>query len=204
MRVDLHIHTSERSSCALSTTLQQLTAAREAGLGAVAITDHHRLVPTRQRREWGELFPELQILPGIEITLDSEGEDILVVGLDDVRLERYAWSWPDLHDHAREHGGLLILAHPYRYQPEIRIDLDRWRPDALEGYSANVPTRHRGRIRADAERLGVPLVANSDAHWAGGIGEYANRLLEPAPTAIEIVTAIREGRFAVEWPDLAP
>ncbi|HOX24141.1 MAG TPA: PHP-associated domain-containing protein [Candidatus Krumholzibacteria bacterium] len=201
MRVDLHIHTSERSSCALSTTLEQLSAARDAGLGAVAITDHHRLVPTRQRREWSELFPEILLLPGIEITLDAEGEDILVVGLDDPRLERGAWSWPELHDHVREHGGLLVLAHPYRYQAEIGIDLESRRPDALEAYSPNVPSRHRGRIRQDAERLGLPVVANSDAHWASGIGAYANRLAVVASDAAQVVAAIREGRFTVETPD---
>ena len=201
MRVDLHIHTSERSACARSRAVEQLAAARDCGLDAVAITDHHALLPAAERSRLHALFPEILILPGIEISLDDAYEDILVIGVDHPDLERCTWSWPDLHAFGHEHGGLLILAHPFRFLPKIGIDLDAYPPDAIEGYSANIQPRNHRKIRQVAARLGVPLVANSDAHYVVSIGTYANRLESRATSSAEIIAAIREGRFIVEALD---
>ena len=198
MRVDLHIHTSERSACARSRAVEQLAAARDSGLDAVAITDHHALVPAAERAHLHVLFPTILILPGIEISLDDAYEDILVIGIDHPDLERCSWSWPDLHAFGRDHGGLLILAHPFRFLPKIGIDLDTYPPDAIELYSSNIQPRNHRKIRQLAARLGVPLVANSDAHSTEAIGIYANRLESRAISAAEVVAAIGEGRFTVE------
>ena len=201
MRVDLHIHTSERSACARSRAVEQLAAARDCGLDAVAITDHHALLPAAERNRLHALFPEILILPGIEISLDDAYEDILVIGVDHPDLERCTWSWPDLHAFGREHGALLILAHPFRFLPKINIDLDTYPPDAIELYSSNIQPRNHRKIRQVAARLGVPVVANSDAHSVVSIGMYANRLENRVSSSAEVVAAVGEGRFAVEALD---
>ncbi len=197
MLVDLHLHTAERSGCAMSPAVDQLTAAVKAGLGAVAVTDHHALSAPKEREVWRGLFPDIFVLPGIEITLE-EYEDILVVGLDDPQLAHGSWSWPDLQAFVKERGGLSVLAHPMRFSSEIGIDIENLPPDAIEGHSTNVPSRLRGRIQSLADRLGLPVVANSDAHAAYDVGRFANRLHEPATTVAEVVSAIREGRFTPE------
>ncbi|MEZ4387426.1 MAG: PHP-associated domain-containing protein [Candidatus Krumholzibacteriia bacterium] len=198
MKVDLHIHTSERSGCAESPAVDMLTAAVRAGLDAVAITDHHRLVPAADLAVLAARFPQLLLIPGIEITLDEEAEDILVLGLDEPRLARGAWTWPDLRAFAREHGGLTVLAHPFRYDADIGIDLASQPPDAIEIHSTNIRPAHHAEIRRTAARYGLPVVADSDAHSARSVGRYANRLHEPAPTVLEVLAAIREGRFTPE------
>jgi len=199
MRIDLHVHTSERSGCAIAGSEEQLRAAELGGLDAIAVTDHGRLVPVAERRRWRERHPFLHVLPGIEITLE---EDVLVIGLDDPQLERWDWTWPALHDHVRARGGLLIVAHPLRYAEEIRLDLDSFPPDALEAWSTNIPPRKVAAIRAEADRLGLPVVANSDAHAPTPLGRFCSRLDEPAVTDAEILAAIREGRFTPEAPAL--
>jgi predicted metal-dependent phosphoesterase TrpH len=197
MKVDLHVHTSERSMCAWSPALAQMAAAVRAGLGAVAITDHHALVPDDERAMLQERFPGLLILPGIEITLDDAYEDILVIGLAAPELARGSWSWPDLRAFASEGGGLTILAHPLRYADHVAIDLERHPPDAVEVSSTNIKPAHQHAIRELAERHGLPLVASSDAHRAGDVGRHATRLDEPATTAGEVIAAIRAGRYSL-------
>jgi predicted metal-dependent phosphoesterase TrpH len=200
MRVDLHVHTSERSLCATSPVAEQLAAAVRSGLDAVAITDHHELTTADERERWQEEHPGLLVLPGIEITLDSEYEDILVIGLDHVELARGHWSWPDLRDFVRERGGLTILAHPFRYAPQLGIDLASDPPDAIEVWSTNTQPRHAAEIRQLARRYGIPVVSNSDAHSSRSLGGYANRLDGPAATAAEVLAAIRTARFTPERP----
>jgi predicted metal-dependent phosphoesterase TrpH len=192
MKVDLHLHTSERSFCAVATASQQLQAAVQAGLGAVAVTDHEQLVEPALRHEWHERFAPLLVLPGIEISL---AEDILVIGVEDPQLETRIWDWPDLHGFVRERGGLLIVAHPFRYRPEIRLDLDVWPPDALEAWSVNLRPGHAGRIEGEARRLGIPVVASSDAHATAPIGRFYNELETETRSERSILEAIRAGRF---------
>ena len=197
MKVDLHIHTSERSYCAGATAQEQIGAALSAGLDAIAITDHGPLVPRDMRRRWQEKYPGLRILPGIELSL---AEDILVVGLEDPRLEADVWTWPELHRFVRERDGLLVVAHPFRYQSRIGIDCVRYPPDALEAFSINLSPHLARSIRAEAAQLGIQVVSNSDAHVTRPIGKYYNRLHHPAVTDVEILTAIRAGQFQVRTP----
>lgn len=198
MRVDLHLHTSERSGCAMSPAVDQLAAAVAAGLDAVAVTDHHSLSTPREREVWRELFPGLLVMPGIEITLDAEYEDILVIGLDDPELARGSWSWSDLRAFVRDRGGLSILAHPMRFSPEIGIDIENEPPDAMEAWSSNVTAKQGARVRSLARLLQIPVVANSDAHWTADVGRWANVLAERVETVEGVTAAIREGRFTPE------
>jgi predicted metal-dependent phosphoesterase TrpH len=200
MKVDFHLHTAERSGCAQSPARDMLAAAHMAGLGAVAITDHHRLTTPDERAVWEDLFPGLMILPGIEITLD-EWEDIVVVGLDDPGLTGRAWTWPALRSFVRERGGFTILAHPYRYAEGLGIDVERDPPDAVEGFSSNLDARDSQTVGRLAETLDLPLLANSDAHWEGDVGCWCNRLHEAAGSVEEILAAVRERRFSVEVSD---
>ncbi len=95
----------------------------------------------------------------------------------------------------------MILAHPFRFSPEIAIDVDTYPPDAIELFSSNIHPRSHRQIRAVAEHLGVPVTANSDAHSTRFIGLHGNRLESPASSSAEVVAAIREGRFTPEVLD---
>jgi hypothetical protein len=201
MRIDFHLHTAERSGCAMSSAADQLAAAAAAGLDAVAVTDHHALSTAREREVWQERHAGLRVLPGIEITLDEEYEDILVIGLDEPELARGSWSWPDLRAFVRDRGGLTILAHPLRFMAEIGIDMEEEPPDAVEAWSSNIQAQQSRRIRSLAAFLKLPVVANSDAHWTGDVGRFANRLHEPALSLAEVLAAVREGRFTPEGPE---
>ncbi len=199
MNIDFHVHTSERSHCAASRENEQIAKAIAAGLDSIAITDHHRLVPREHLAELNRQHPSLKVLTGIEIT--SDGEDWLVLGLHDPNLESEAWSYPDLHNYVRANGGTLVWAHPFRYHPDVRMDLRRYPPDAIEGRSHNIRADNVARIHQLADQLHLPTLCNSDAHHTSALGHYYNILHPAANSELEILAALKSGvmRNSIEY-----
>jgi predicted metal-dependent phosphoesterase TrpH len=187
MKIDLHVHSSERSACGKSPEEAQIRAAIKAGLDALVFTDHHKLVPLERLHELNTMFAPFKIFGGIEIT--SDGEDWLVVGLRDGALESSEWHYPDLHTFVRKHNGFIALAHPFRYRDHIGVDIERFRPDAIEVRSPNTPARFEARIRELALRLRLHTLHDSDAHTADPIGKYYN-MLEGEPINEQVLVAM--------------
>jgi len=193
MKIDFHVHTKERSACGRASEEEQIRAAMAAGLDAVVFTDHHRLVPEERLKELNDRYTPFKILSGIEI--NTNGEDVLVLGLQDVALESSKWAYSDLHAFVREHGGFIILAHPFRYHPQVNIEVERFTPDALEVHSVNTPVAAKDRIRELASHLEIPLLCNSDAHSTDSLGAYYNVLEMTFSDEQEMMALLRSGRF---------
>lgn len=174
MKIDLHVHCSERSSCAVSNAESQIRAAIEHGLDAIAFTDHFRLVPSGELAAFNEQFAPFRVYSGIEITADKE--DWLVFGIQDPRIERRLWTYPDLWHFVRDRGGVTILAHPFRWEPLIHVDLEKYPPDGVEFRSHNTPVERQEEIIRLACRYGLGLFQNSDSHHVRMIGQYYNEL----------------------------
>jgi histidinol phosphatase-like PHP family hydrolase len=188
LKIDLHVHAKERSNCARIDEESQIRAAIQAGLDGLALTDHMKLVPTRRLVELNEKYAPFHIYTGIEVEADKE--HWVVLGVHDLSLEIDGWHYPDLHQRVREKGGFIALAHPFRYVPHIRADLEKYPPDGIEISSFNTPTAHEAEIRALAARLGLVLLRNTDAHFAGQIGAYYNELPGAARDDQELLTIL--------------
>jgi histidinol phosphatase-like PHP family hydrolase len=193
MKIDLHVHSKERSACGRASEEQQIRAAIAAGLDAIVFTDHHRLVPLERLRELNGTYAPFRVFGGIEVT--TNGEDVLVLGIHDAELESSKWAYPDLHTFVRKHAGFIALAHPFRYHPQVEIEVERFVPDAIEVRSPNTPLEAEERIRAIASRLGIPVLCNSDAHTMDMLGTHYNILQESPSNEQELVTFLRSGRF---------
>lgn len=193
MKADLHVHASERSYCAGSSESEMIAGAMARELDAIAFCDHQRLVPADRLAELNRRHAPFRVFAGIE--LDVEGEHVLVLGLHDPELERRAWDWPDLHRFVRDRGGASMLAHPYRFSDSIDIDVERFKPDALEVDSCNMDGRERERIEALARDLDVPCATNSDAHHCSLAGRLYNVLERPAASDAELAEILRQGAF---------
>jgi histidinol phosphatase-like PHP family hydrolase len=193
MKIDLHVHSKERSACGRASEEEQIRAAMAAGLDAIVFTDHHRLVPVERLKELNDRYAPFRIFGGIEIT--TNGEDVLILGLHDAALESSKWAYPDWHAFVREHGGFIILAHPFRYHPQVTIEVDRFVPDALEVHSINTPVAAEGHIREIASRLGIPVLCNSDAHSPDALGTHYNILERTPSDEQEMMALLRSGRF---------
>jgi len=172
MKIDLHVHANERSACALAGEEQQIEAAILAGLNAIAFTDHHRFMTQDRLDLLNNLYSPFRIFSGIEITVD--GEDILVFGVHTHELETTSWNYPSLHSYVRSHGGMMILAHPYRFRDEITIPIEQYPPDLIEYRSVNTPRTAEDKIQVTSRRLGIGLVCNSDAHNTDKLGMFYN------------------------------
>jgi predicted metal-dependent phosphoesterase TrpH len=190
MKIDLHVHTSERSPCGQAGEIEQIKAAAAAGLDAIAFTDHNKLVPTGWLRQLNQQFTPFQIFGGIEISLE---EDVLVIGLQDRELEVTRWTYPALHEYTRQRGGYLILAHPFRYHPGIYIDIEQFPPDGIEIFSVNTPASWQTRIRELSKIHQIRLFSNSDAHKTNPLGSFYNEIPGFPQSDPELVQTLRQG-----------
>lgn len=190
MNVDLHVHTIERSPCAIVSEIYQIETAIKAGLDGIAITDHYTLVPRQRLLALNEIYAPFKIFTGIE--LSAGPNDWLVLGVDDPAIERKDWRYPDLLDFVRARDGYIILAHPFRRSPDLGDDLETYRPDGIEEASINTPAHRREDIRAIAARLGLALFTNSDAHYPDAVGSFRNRLPRMAADDKALVEVLRE------------
>jgi predicted metal-dependent phosphoesterase TrpH len=159
----------------------------------IAFTDHGRLAPQATISRLNEAFAPFRVLGGIEI--EVEAEHLVVIGVNDPILETERWSYPRLHRFVRQRGGLLILAHPFRFASSLTIAIQDHPPDAMEVASSNLAVEAAERIAELAESLNVPLLCNSDAHATDELGSHYNLLDDRARNESEVLAFIKEGRF---------
>jgi predicted metal-dependent phosphoesterase TrpH len=178
-------------------------AAIDLGLDALVISDHDSLVPPGRLDYFNRKYAPFRVFGGIEIT--ARGEHLLVLGVSDPALERKRWSYPDLHAFVEEREGFLAVAHPFRFNPdELKVDVERFRPHALEAYSRNTPESAESRILALARELGVPVISNSDAHHARDIGAYHNLFDDEPQDVHALVRMLKAGAFEPVAPTRMP
>lgn len=189
MKVDFHLHTSNYSTCAVSTAMEQIKAAYDFGLDAIFITDHMLLFPQNQINDFNILFKPMKIYQGIEVTLrdSSNFEDIIVLGIHDPQIEGQNWTYKALYHFVKENGGVMILAHPYRYGNQVHPDILMYPPDAVEVLSSNVGTHKYDMRCALAKSLNVPMLKNSDSHHTSTLGCHFNELPDSCDTESKIL-----------------
>jgi histidinol phosphatase-like PHP family hydrolase len=202
MKIDLHVHTSERSQCARSGEEKMIQAAIAHGIDGLAFTDHHMLVPLEWLEQLNRRYAPFRIFGGIEISV-TEGEDLLVLGVHDPALESREWAYPALYDFVREREGFLILAHPFRFRDRIALDLERFPPDAMEIRSNNTREEDETKICFRAGRFGLRLICSSDAHRAKDVGMYFCHLGREPQDERELLDILRAGRYTCHHLDTA-
>ncbi len=174
MLIDLHVHTSRYSACGNSTPEEMAAAALAHGLDGIVLTEHNVTWPDAELVELRAAYPDLAIFGGIELTSDR-GDDYLVLGL-----PHEPWFAPGLPaaeivDRTRAQGGVVILAHPYRYKPDLPDSLTLHPVDGVEVASCNMHASASEGARRLVASLGVFPVWDSDAHHSRNVGLYANR-----------------------------
>lgn len=195
MRIDLHVHSKERSGCGRATEEEQVRAAIDAGLDAIAFTDHRQFTPDENLYRLNQKYSPFRIYGGIEISI--EGEDLVVLGVSDKGRTMDDWTYREVHAFTRDNGGFIALVHPFRYHPEISIDFEKYPPDAMEIYSVNTPRHAEKQIIDAASRHGIPLLSNSDAHATEFLGKYCN-ILDRFPTdESDLFDILRKGQFQI-------
>jgi predicted metal-dependent phosphoesterase TrpH len=212
-RIDMHMHTVLGAYDSALQPARLAVGAREAGLSAVAITEHDRMWDAHVLRTFREEQADLLVVNGMEVSTDLG--HILAFGLPGFApgIHRIA----DLRRVADEVGGYLAVAHPFRYwyepvhftrrgevQPEMVPDVLARTPvfeyvDAIEVLNGSNSDRENQIALDVAHYLGKPGIAGSDCHSETGIGCCQTLFERTIETPAQLVDELRAGRFSVTY-----
>ena len=161
--IDLHTHTC--LSDGNLTPEELLTAARAAGIGILAITDHNS---TGDLTAWRAAFPELTLIQGAEITCRYLQHELHVVALgidpEDPKLRAVlAQNQPDRRPY------LTAILDKLR-----TLGLDVGTYDELQ--AANPHSRHFGRMQIAKEMVKRGYVNSADEAFDIYMGAHGQRL----------------------------
>jgi len=159
IRVDLHVHTifSPDSSIPPKTLVETLLA--HPFIKAVAVTDHNTVRGYFKVRELAATYPDLLIIPGVEVST-VEG-DVILLGVAEVPPQ--PWTVENVIDFAHSRGGLVVAAHPYRAYG-LGDSAKKYSIDAVEVLNGGCPRQLNMLAEELAKAMGLPGVGGSDAH----------------------------------------
>ena len=155
MKVELHLHTSRYSQCAVNTPAEVISRLVETGYDAVYITEHNKIWPADEIAQLQADFPQIRIFSGLELTIDRQ--DLLILPADDPAYLLMD-SAKEILTAARQENRLTVLAHPYRLEGGAVMLDQGFLPDALEYRSPNQNAESAAKSLVASERLGLPVV----------------------------------------------
>jgi predicted metal-dependent phosphoesterase TrpH len=197
VRLDPHVHSIGSYDC--STPVERvLEAAVDAGLDAVAVTDHDAIAASRRAHD---LAPDYGLLavPGVEVST-ADGH-LLALGVDEAL--RPGRPLAATAREARQRGGVTIVPHPFQRSRHGATAADIADVDLIETYNAHTVAGLRNRQAARfARRTGYPATGGSDAHGPGLVGRaYTDvevRAADGEPTVADVLDGLRAGRTTVD------
>jgi len=192
LKVDLHMHT-KYSHDGFMEVSDVIRGAERAGLDCVAVTDHDTCAAIPGVLKAGKKAGML-VIPGIEIK--SRHGDILGLGITEV-VER-GMSAKDTVSKIHELGGVAVAAHPYSlvFHPTgVRGEVKSAGFDAIEVFNSRTYFSNGMAYRV-AKSRGIPMVASSDAHLVGEIGNSYS-IVDCKRDVSSILDEVRAGRTKV-------
>lgn len=198
MKTELHCHTNRYSTCSVNTPEEMLTRLIESAYDAVFITEHNQVWSDEELQELREQFPQINIFPGVELTLyNLDGfAHILVLGTNDPDFLGIAEP-ADVLTLAEEQKCLTVLAHPFRFDGAdwpIRENAKKL-PDAIEYFSPNVDSQQAEQSQFSAQWLGLGLVNSGDVHSIDFIDKFWIETNHPFETAAQLREIILNGDY---------
>ncbi len=191
VKADLHIHST--FSDGRNSPKEIILRAISRGLEAIAITDHDTFQGSiHARRVASSEGIDIVIIIGAEIR--TKQGDILVY-CPDSPLEKTPRDALELIDYSHENDCLVVPAHPFDIRRKGIGDLvyeARW--DAIEVFNAMSDPISNKRAAEAARELGLPGLANSDAHVVDAVGSAFNLVEVNSLDAEKILDSIRAGK----------
>jgi len=188
---DLHVH-SNFSKDGESSIEEILKCAEEAGLDAIAITDHDSVDGVKRALACSTT---VLVIPGIEVS--TKQGHLLVLGVTD--LIPAGLDVIVTVEIARRMGALAILPHPYhmwRHGVARRKKAGMDIVDAVEVFNSRyIVGSANTKAARIAKRLGKPCVGGSDAHNARFVG-FGRTFVDAEKNVPAILDAIRAGKVS--------
>jgi predicted metal-dependent phosphoesterase TrpH len=188
---DLHVHTNF-SKDGESSVEEILKQAEEAGLDAIAITDHDSVDGAKKALA---CMSSVLVIPGIEVS--TKQGHLLVLGV--TELIPAGLDVIVTVEIARRMGALAILPHPYhvwRHGVARRKKAGMSVVDAVEVFNSRyIVGSANTKAARIAKRLGKPCVGGSDAHNARFVG-FGRTYVDAEKNVPAILDAIRAGKVS--------
>lgn len=205
--VDMHVHTLGMSSDSELPPAELSRVARRAGLTGISLAEHDKVWPRERQAAYP---PEDGLFLNFGMEVSTDLGHLIAIGLPEYvggirRAER-------LREELDRVGGLLIVAHPFRYafdspigsgrppRPQLTVEEAAELPvfqlvDAIEVANAcNTPRENEFALRV-AQYRGLPTTGGSDAHSSSGVGHYATGFAEPVRDQRDFLEQLRAGTF---------
>ena len=223
--VDTHVHTSETSKCGRSTAAEMIAAYKNAGFGAVVISDHFvngNSVCAGKHAPWHTRID--QVLRGyhaacragkrlgVHVLLGWEWghqcADYVTTGLP----ESFLYEHPEIEDMAPPEycelvhacGGFVIRAHPFRMASYMNGVMPAQYPecvDAIEIVNGGHLLMNRAdfdtQAREQCEAYGKIATAGSDAHLAKNAAMTGMVFPFEIDSEAALVAALRAGKGTI-------
>jgi predicted metal-dependent phosphoesterase TrpH/glycosyltransferase involved in cell wall biosynthesis len=174
--VDLHMHTDHSYDCATPVDAL-LAAAKEQGLGAIAVTDHNEVSGALEARAKAARYG-VKLIVGEEVKTADQGE---VIGLFIEEKIPRGLTLDETIAEIRRQGGLVYVPHPFDrlhtvpdYEHLLAVVDDI---DAIEVFNPRValPAFNEEAARF-AAKYRIVAGAGSDSHVAQGLGSVRIRM----------------------------
>jgi predicted metal-dependent phosphoesterase TrpH len=186
VKADLHVHTTY-SSDSVITPKELVFYAKKRGLTAVAVTDHNQVEGALKIAKQTDFL----IIPGTEVS-SLHGH---IVGLNVHEHIQKGLTADETVDRIHKAGGIAIACHPFALLKGSIGEHVSGKFDAVETINSSAFPFGRATRKANqlAERLKLPKVAGTDAHYGPVIGQ-AYTVIETEANVEAIVKAIANGR----------
>ncbi len=174
--VDLHMHTDHSHDCATPVEVL-LATARDAGLGAIAVTDHNEISGALDARAKAAEYG-VKVIVAEEVKTADQGE---VIGLFIEEKIPRGMTLEETIAEIRRQGGLVYVPHPFDrmhsvpdYEHMLAVVGDI---DAIEVFNPRIalPAFNEEAVRF-AAKYRIVGGAGSDSHVAQGLGSVRIRM----------------------------
>lgn len=207
MKIDLHTHTTVGSGCAYMEPDQLVRQAKLADLDGVCITEHDQIWRPASIQRLRERHDFL-VIGGVEVRTDI-GE-VLVFGLHQSVVAVY-----DIHDLKKmvdRAGGVMVLAHPFRSEPDLVAGFSADRPpapdlvrycdqpdfgllDGVEVMNGRSGFNEKRLAEFLAERLKLGGTGGSDAHAILSVGTCYTVFPDHVRSEQDMIACIKSGQY---------
>jgi hypothetical protein len=187
VKADLHVHTTY-SKDSIITPKELVYYAKRSGLNAVAVTDHNSIEGALKIAKENVDF---LIIPGTEVS-SLNGH---IVALNVTKRIPRDLGADETVELIHKAGGIAIACHPFAWLKGSVGKHVTSKFDAVEALNASAfPFGLASKKAVNlAERLGLPKVAGTDAHYGPVIGR-AYTLIDAEPNVESVVDAIVKGK----------
>lgn len=205
MKIDLHVHIHRTSRCAKEEPESMAAAALARGIQGIVILDHNYQATKEDCLKAEIAAPGIKIFRGIELNVVSD--DVVVISTHIIEHPpKYKERINDIKTLAEwvdKTNSLAILAHPFR-RHDISIDLNVFRPQAIELASRHVVKENRAKIAEVAKQYGMKCVSVSDAHKGKQLGGFCIDTDKDINNEEELICAVKKGEFTLLESRLTP